>query len=155
MQKFNREKTRAARTLATLALAAGLAAGATACTVEEPPAPPVSEQPAERTEPTPEEAEPSFTTEEEQAIDSARSYLDLMAFSRSGLVEQLVFEGFPEDTAAWAVDQVGPDWNAEAAESAVSYLDTMAFSREGLLEQLEFEGFTPEQAEHGVTAAGL
>lgn len=86
---------------------------------------------------------------------SAQSYLDLMGFSRTGLIEQLEFEGYPTDVATAAVDSLDVDWFAEAAESAQSYVDMMGFSRSGLVEQLMFEGFTAEEAEHGATAVGL
>jgi hypothetical protein len=74
-----------------------------------------------------------------------------MGFSRTGLIEQLEFEGYPTDAATTAVDSLTVDWAAEAVESAQSYLDTMPFSHSGLVDQLTFEGFTPEQAEHGAT----
>jgi hypothetical protein len=78
-----------------------------------------------------------------------------MGFSRSGLIEQLQFEGYSADAATTAVDSLGVDWFAEAAESAQTYIDMMGFSRSGLVEQLMFEGFTAEEAEHGATAVGL
>jgi host cell surface-exposed lipoprotein len=100
-------------------------------------------------------AEPKVPVEEQQAVASAESYLDTMAFSRDGLVEQLEFEGFPKDTAARAVDSMRVDWNEQAEKSAADYLDTMAFSHDGLVEQLVFEGFTQKQAEHGASSVGL
>ena len=78
-----------------------------------------------------------------------------MAFSESGLIDQLKFEKFSPADATFAVNHVSVDWNEQAAKSAQGYLDTMAFSREGLIEQLEFEGFTTQQATYGVNEAGL
>jgi hypothetical protein len=86
---------------------------------------------------------------------SAGNYLDIMSFSRSGLIDQLEFEGYSTEDATWAVDNVTVDWNQQAARSAQRYLDMMSFSRSGLVEQLEFEGFTPAQAEYGVSQAGF
>ena len=97
----------------------------------------------------------SATAGQEQAAKMAESYLDTMAFSRSGLIKQLKYEGFTQEEAEYAVDQTGADWNKQAAKMAESYLDTMAFSRSGLIEQLEYEGFTSQQAEYGVQAVGL
>ena len=77
-----------------------------------------------------------------------------MAFSRSGLIGQLEYEGYSTEDATFAADNCGADWNEQAAKSAQTYLDTMSFSRQGLIDQLVYEGFTQEQAEHGVTAAG-
>lgn len=87
------------------------------------------------------------------ALDSAKSYLELTAFSETGLVEQLESEGFSNADARWAVANVTVDWNAQAVASAKSYLDLTSFSRSGLIEQLESEGFTSAQASYGVSVA--
>lgn len=88
------------------------------------------------------------------AVSSAESYLEFSAFSRSGLIKQLEFEGYSKAEATYAVDKVDPDWNEQAAASAKAYLEMSAFSRASLIQQLEFEGFTSAQAAHGATAAG-
>ena len=92
---------------------------------------------------------------QQNALRSATSYLGLTSFSHSGLVEQLVFEGFPVEDATWGVDRVGADWNEQAGKSAQNYLDLTSFSRSGLVDQLVFEGFSAEQAEYGVSQTGL
>ncbi|MCB1297838.1 MAG: Ltp family lipoprotein [Microthrixaceae bacterium] len=107
---------------------------------------------------------PKLTLAQENAVRSASQYLDVMPFSRAGLINQLTSEygsGFAPEDAEFAVatlEQAGKvDWNAEAAEAAKSYLDVMAFSRDGLFEQLTSSygaGFTPEQAEAGLAAVG-
>ena len=43
----------------------------------------------------------------EQAYKKAQSYLDVLAFSRSGLIEQLEYEGFTTSEAEYAADMVG------------------------------------------------
>jgi len=101
-----------------------------------------------------EEETDTATMGEKNALKSALSYLDYSAFSYSGLVEQLEYEGFSHEEAVYGADNCGADWNEQAALSAQSYLDYSAFSREGLIEQLEYEGFTREQAEYGVEAVG-
>ena len=78
-----------------------------------------------------------------------------MAFSYSGLIEQLEYEGFTTEQATYAADSCAADWNEQAAKSAQSYLDFSDFSREGLIEQLEYEGFTHEQAVFGADSVGL
>jgi hypothetical protein len=100
-------------------------------------------------------AKPKYTTGQTQAIASATDYLDNMAFSRSGLVDQLKYEQFSVADATFAVDHIKVDWNKQAAASATDYLDTQSFSHGGLVDQLKYEGFTPKQAEYGVTQAGL
>ena len=96
-----------------------------------------------------------FTRSEENAIASARSYLDYTAFSRKGLIEQLEYEGFSTADATLAVDYLNVDWFEQAWLSAESYLDYTAFSRSGLIDQLLYEGFTQEQATYGVDKTGL
>lgn len=98
---------------------------------------------------------PTLTGGQRNAIKSAESYLDgPMAFSKTGLIKQLKFEGFSRSDAAFAVTHVHVSWNQQAAKSAESYIDgPMAFSRSGLIDQLKFEGFTASQAEYGVSKA--
>jgi RNA polymerase subunit RPABC4/transcription elongation factor Spt4 len=103
---------------------------------------------------SPVEEKPSLTMGQKNALSKADSYLDYTAFSYSGLITQLEFEGFSNEDATYAADNCGADWNEQAALKAEQYLDYSSFSRDGLIEQLEFEGFTSEQAEYGVTAVG-
>lgn len=105
--------------------------------------------------PEPEPAEPELSVSQQQSIRSAEDYLDYTAFSRSGLISQLEFEGFSTDEATFAVDNITVDWNEQAAKSAEQYLEYSSFSRSGLISQLEFEGFTREQATYGADAVGL
>lgn len=99
------------------------------------------------------------TVAQQNAYRSAVSYLDFTAFSRSGLIGQLEYEGFSTADADFALARLegegGVDWNAQAAASAASYLEYTSFSRRGLVDQLLYEGFTPEQAEYGVSTTGL
>ena len=74
------------------------------------------------------------------AIDSASSYLDYTAFSRSGLIGQLEFEDYATADATFAVDYLKVNWNEQAFESAKSYLDYSSFSLQSLIDQLVFEG---------------
>ena len=103
---------------------------------------------------------PVYTVEQENALESAQSYLRFAGFSRLGLIEQLSSEygeGYPLDVATWAVDTVGADWNAEAVESAKSYLEFSSFSRDGLFEQLTSEygeQFTPDEANYALSQVG-
>jgi hypothetical protein len=99
--------------------------------------------------------EPASTVSQRNAVRTAKDYLDYTAFSRTGLVRQLEYEGFSTDDATFAVDHIAVDWNEQAAKAAKDYLDYSGFSRSGLIDQLEYEGFTPAQAAYGVTAAGL
>lgn len=94
------------------------------------------------------------TLEQQNAIKQAKSYLSFMAFSRQGLIEQLEYEGYTNESATYAVDNITVDWNEQAAQKAQDYIDYSSFSRQGLIDQLIYEGFTQEEAEYGVTAVG-
>ncbi len=98
---------------------------------------------------------PKETAGQENARESAESYLDFSAFSRSGLIKQLKFEGYSEKDATYGVDAQKADWMKQAAASAENYLEMSSFSRAGLIQQLKFEGFTQEQAEFGAKKNGL
>ena len=76
-------------------------------------------------------------------------------FSRSGLIEQLEYEGYSNAHATAAVDGLDIDYDEQAAKQAQSYLDLTGFSRSGLIDQLMYEGYTASQAEAGVDAVGL
>lgn len=94
----------------------------------------------------------SVTSGEANALQKAWDYLDYMAFSYDGLIDQLEYEGFTYSEAKYAVDNCGADWYEQAAKKAQEYLDYMAFSRSELIDQLEYEGFTYDQASYGVDA---
>jgi hypothetical protein len=100
---------------------------------------------------------PSMTVSQQQAVDSAQSYLsDGMAFSKQRLLQQLTssFEGFTESDAEFAISYLHPDWDQQAVESAKSYLsDGMAFSKQRLVQQLtsNFDGFTEAQALYAIS----
>jgi len=98
---------------------------------------------------------PNETAGQENARESAESYLDLSAFSRDGLIKQLKFEDYSIKDATYGVDAQKADWNKQAAASAQAYLDLSSFSRDGLIDQLMFEGYTRPQAEYGVKKVGL
>ena len=105
--------------------------------------------------PTP-KATPEDTTTagEKNALRAAKNYLDFTAFSYSGLIKQLEYEGFTTKQATYGVDNCKADWNKQAVKAAKNYLDYMDFSRDGLIQQLEFDGFTHEQAVYGAEANG-
>ena len=108
---------------------------------------------AEPSTPAQEEA-PTLSTGQSNALSKAAEYLQYSAFSYSGLIGQLEYEGFSTEDATYAVDNCGADWNEQAAMKAQQYLDYSSFSRDSLIDQLEYEGFTQSQAEYGVSAVG-
>ena len=109
--------------------------------------------PAETTEAP---APPTYTVSQQNAIDSAQSYLDMgTGFSQKSLTDQVEFEGFPAADVKFALKHVTVDWNEQAAASAKGYMDSGSFSRKSLNDQLLFEGFTETQASYGVKSVGL
>jgi hypothetical protein len=95
-----------------------------------------------------------ITIGEKNALASAKKYLEFSAFSYHGLIQQLEFEQYTSEEAAYGADNCGADWNEQAVRSAKQYLDFSSFSRAELIQQLEFDGFTHEQAVHGVEENG-
>lgn len=106
--------------------------------------------PTASTEPKKQEA----TVGQLNALRSASSYLRFSAFSYSGLVNQLKYEGYTLEEAQYAADSCGADWNEQAEKSARSYLEYTAFSYSGLIKQLEYEGFSTKEATYGVDRCG-
>ncbi|MGH8961884.1 MAG: Ltp family lipoprotein [Jatrophihabitantaceae bacterium] len=106
-------------------------------------------------------AAPKYTVAQQNAIESAQSYLDMSGFSRAGLIQQLsskAGEGFKMADAVFAVNHVKVDWNKEAVESAKSYLQIGGFSRASLIQQLSSnagEQFTLAQATYAANHVGL
>ncbi|WP_207707155.1 Ltp family lipoprotein [Acetobacterium wieringae] len=96
----------------------------------------------------------SISMGQKNALGKAASYLDFAAFSYSGLIEQLKYEGFSDEDATYAADNCGADWNEQASKKAKSYLEFTSFSRASLIDQLLYEGFTSDQAEYGATSVG-
>jgi hypothetical protein len=97
---------------------------------------------------------PVETMSQSNAVSTAEDYLNSSAFSRSGLIDQLKYEGFSTADATYAVDNITVDWNEQAAQTAQDYLDSSSFSRSGLYDQLIYEGFTDSQANYGLAAVG-
>lgn len=89
-----------------------------------------------------------------EAIESAKDYIELSGFSYEGLISQLEYEGFSHDKAVYGADNCGADWQAEALESAKDYINISGFSYNGLVKQLEYEKFTHEQAVYGADNCG-
>ena len=98
-------------------------------------------------------ADMNISSGKKNALEQAYSYLNAMAFSYSGLIEQLEYEGYSTEEATYAVDNCGADWKEQAAKKAEEYLNSMSFSKSGLIEQLEYEGFTHDQAAYGADQA--
>lgn len=125
--------------------------------IEEPKEEIETPQPEPESTPSPapeEKKEPTISTGQANAQKKAVNYLNVMAFSYQGLVEQLEYEGFTSEEAIYGVDHCGANWSEQALKKAKSYLNTMAFSYTGLMQQLEYEGFSTQEASYGVDHCG-
>jgi hypothetical protein len=118
-------------------------------------APETTQAPAPKPKPAPAPAKPTLTKAQEQAIGTAEDYLNSSHFSKSGLIDQLEYEGHSAKDAKFAVAHIKVNWNEQAAGAAEDYLNSSHFSRSGLIEQLKYEGYTQTQAVYGVNKAGL
>jgi len=115
-----------------------------------PPAPAATVAPKPKPKPA-----PVLTAAQENAIGTAKDYLESGHFSRSGLINQLEFEEYSKADATFAVDHITVNWNEQAVGTARDCLETGHFSRGGLINQLEFEGYTRAQATYAVGKVGL
>ena len=88
------------------------------------------------------------------AVEQAKSYMSWTHFSRQGLIDQLVYEGYSTTDSTRAVDSLGINWYSEAVEHAKSYLDALSFSEVELLDQLLYDEYTAAQASYGVANSG-
>lgn len=100
------------------------------------------------------EVKPKLTLPQQNAVGKAQSYLEYQAFSRSGLIKQLEYEGYSTEDATFGADYIAADWNAQAGAKAKSYLEYQSFSRDGLYDQLIYEGFSDAEANAGLAAVG-
>lgn len=115
-----------------------------------------AEQPKQEettTEKPKEEAPSSVPAEGGQALKKAYTYLAVLPYSHDGLIDQLVYDGFPDDTAKYAADNCGADWNEQAVKKAKQYLDVLSYSKSGLIDQLVYDKFTRDQATYGAEQA--
>lgn len=101
----------------------------------------------------PAEQEYTPTAGERNALSSANNYLKYTSFSKQGLKDQLLFEGYSESESNYAVNTIDVDWNEQAYKSAKNYLEYSSFSYSGLVDQLVFSGFTYDEAEYGANKA--
>lgn len=107
------------------------------------------------------EPKSDITPAQANALRAAEQYLDTMAFSKDGLIQQLSSEygsDYEKADAKWAVNQLDVDWNEQAVRAGQQYLDTMPFSYDGLVQQLSSDAgskFTKAQAVYAADALGL
>lgn len=96
------------------------------------------------------------TMEDKNALAKAESYSSMMHMSKAAIYDQLTLsygEGFPAESAQYAVDHLVADYKANALEKAKDYQTSMNMSRSAIYEQLTSsygEKFTAEEAQYAV-----
>lgn len=104
--------------------------------------------------------EDGLTRPQKNAVRSAKQYISMQGFSRSGLIQQLSSDagnGYSVADATVAVDGLNVDWNKQAVRSAKQFLDMQGFSCKGLVELLSSSvgsRYTVSQATYGAQQAG-
>lgn len=100
------------------------------------------------------EEAPKVPLGHQMALKQAESYVKHSSFSKKGLYNQLTYEGegYSDEEAQYAVENVEVDWKAEALEQGKSYVKHSSFSKQGLYNQLTYEGegYTDEEAQYAV-----
>ena len=103
-----------------------------------------------------EEVAEDVPQEYQNALSKAYDYSDIMYMSKAGIYDQLTSEygeGFPEDAAQYAIDNIDADWNYNALQTAKIYYEDMAMSKDAIYDQLISdygEKFTKEQAQYAI-----
>lgn len=105
--------------------------------------------------------EKKMTVAQQNAVRSAKDYIQLMGFSRTGLINQLsssAGSGYSIKDSTVAVDSLNINFNEQAVRSAKGYLQLMGFSCHGLINQLSSSAgdkYTPSQARYGAQQTGV
>ena len=95
-------------------------------------------------------------SKEEKALETAEKLTKELPMSREDLVQWLrEYEGFSKQTAEFAADGCGADWNAQAVRSAQERMGYEHYSYDNLVKILqEYGKFTEEQAIFGAENCG-
>lgn len=96
------------------------------------------------------------TMEDRSALAKAESYSSIMHMSKAAIYDQLTSsygEGFPAESAQYAVNHLVADYKKNALEKAKDYQTNMHMSRSAIYDQLTSsygEKFTAEEAQYAV-----
>ncbi|PKE33985.1 Ltp family lipoprotein [Macrococcoides caseolyticum] len=104
--------------------------------------------------PETEEKKNEATREQKAALGKAKTYSEMMHMSKQGIVNQLTseIEGFSQQDAQYAVDNLKADFKENALKKAETYAKTQNMSNDAIYNQLtsSIEGFTAEEAQYAV-----
>ena len=105
---------------------------------------------------TREDKDDQVPREHKNALRSAEQYNEIMPMSKAGLFQQLTSEagdGFPEEAAQYAIDNLDANYKENALKSAKNYQEIMPMSDNELYNQLTSdagEKYTPEEAQYAI-----
>ena len=92
----------------------------------------------------------SHTMGQKNALREAETYLRSDSYSKSDLIEQLKYDGYTEEEATYAANNVKVEWNEQCYKTAEAYLRSDSFSKSDLIGQLEYDGFTEEEIKYAI-----
>lgn len=96
-------------------------------------------------------SEPGFgiTDGMKKALEKAKDYLDIKAWSRAGLIDFIEDVGYTYEEATYGADNCGADWYEQAVKESQKF--SSYWSREEALEWLvDTSKFTEDEANHAV-----
>jgi hypothetical protein len=115
--------------------------------VEEAPAPVSRDAPVVTASPS--ETEGQFLARQDAVYYWADSW-----YSRTGLINWLMYLGYTYEDSVYGTDSIGTDWTYDAYLGAKELIAEYYYSRIGLIMDLEAEGFTLNEAVSGVDQLG-
>lgn len=93
-------------------------------------------------------SENNVNSEESRAIEKAKSYIRY-DYSRQKTIEKLISNGFSKETAEYAADNSGADWNQHAINKTY-YYQKFDYSSTKIYKKLLEDGFTKENAKYAI-----
>lgn len=86
-----------------------------------------------------------------QAFKQAEYYLAADAYSKKGLIEELIVDEFAKEDAEYGVARTQTNWKEQAVSKAESYFDESLFqSKNDFIDYLKRVGFTEEETAYAV-----
>ena len=87
-----------------------------------------------------------------QALKKSREYIGVTAFSRRGLIKELIssINGFTNEEAEYAANNCGVNWEQTAVARVKWYKNKMSLSYDEIKKLLEYEEFTQSEIVYGL-----
>lgn len=82
----------------------------------------------------------------DQAVLAAKDYVESYSYSRIGVIEELISDGFTKEQSIYGADNCDANWNTQALRMTKEYLEADSYSKLDLIRELESDYFTHEEA---------